>query len=278
MILFVLPEPSQSSPWKLNKVWNPQRFQFFKKIARNWSLETSWKNRSRNQTLWKWFEKGVQIFAYFVNIEINVIDSDHFVVIILTANKGKTDKIYLLKEKNHFDVIKSMTAFLDVRYYCHECKKIPLTKEKHKCPSKCLSFFFSRIMSRWIRPFHALQKMPHIFQPKMLWQSQKQSLWQSTKKCLKCEKIISWKFVEGHLCGFFRRLKLQEICSQRTSLMCHEKKLFKGAIVQKTHHARKKICCSCRRFSKKCPFFDFECRQETGTHIVNLTNFMEMKE
>lgn len=253
MILFVLPEPSQSSPWKLNKVWNPQRFQFFKKIERNWSLETSWKNRSRNQTLWKWFEKGVQIFADFVNIEINVIDSDHFVVIIFTTNKGKTDKIYLLKEKNHFDVIKSMTAFLDVRYYCHECKKTPLTKEKQKCPSKCLSFFFSRIMSRWIRPFHALQKMPHIFQPKMLWQSQKQS----TKKCLKCEKIISRKFVEGHLCGFFRRLKLQEICSQRTSLMFHEKKAFQRCYCPKNPPCKKKKLLFLQKIFQEMSFFRF---------------------
>lgn len=117
--------------------------------------------------------------------------------------------------------------------------------------------FFSRIMSRWIRPFHALQKMPHIFQPKLLWQSQKQSLWQSTKKCLKCEKIISRKFVEGHLCGFFRRLKLQEICSQRTSLMFHEKKLFKGAIVQKTNHTRKKKLLFLQKIFQEMSFFRF---------------------
>lgn len=117
--------------------------------------------------------------------------------------------------------------------------------------------FFSRIMSRWIRPFHALQKMPHIFQPKLLWQSQKQSLWQSTKKCLKCEKIISRKFVEGHLCGFFRRLKLQEICSQRTSLMFHEKKAFQRCYCPKNQPYKKKKLLFLQKIFQEMSFFRF---------------------
>lgn len=34
-----------------------------------------------------------------------------------------------------------MTAFLDVAYYCHSCKKAYTRRDKHKCPQKCLSCF-----------------------------------------------------------------------------------------------------------------------------------------
>ena len=65
----------------------------------------------------------IEKFAKYLEIEINIIDTEQFNSIIYTANKGSEDKIYLLKNRNHFDVIKSLTAFYDTPYYCHECKK-----------------------------------------------------------------------------------------------------------------------------------------------------------
>ena len=85
--------------------------------------------------------EDVNSFASHLDVEINIIDSEQFNEIIYTSNNGKTDKIYLYKTRNHFDVIKSMTAFLDVAYYCHSCKKAYTRRDKHKCPQKCLSCF-----------------------------------------------------------------------------------------------------------------------------------------
>ena len=82
---------------------------------------------------------NIETFAKHLGIEINIIDAEQFNSIIYTANKGSEDKIYLLKRRNHFDVIKSLTAFYDTPYYCHECKKAYTKRDKHKCPSKCLS-------------------------------------------------------------------------------------------------------------------------------------------
>ena len=65
----------------------------------------------------------IEAFAKHLGIEINIIDAEQFNSIVYTANKGSEDKIYLLKTRNHFDVIKSLTAFYDTPYYCHECKK-----------------------------------------------------------------------------------------------------------------------------------------------------------
>ena len=78
----------------------------------------------------------VEVFAKHLGIEINIIDAEQFNSIIYTANKGSKDKIYLLKTRNHFDVTKSLTAFYDSPYYCHECKKAYTERDKHKCPSK----------------------------------------------------------------------------------------------------------------------------------------------
>ena len=83
----------------------------------------------------------VEVFAKHLGIEINIIDAEQFNSIVYTANKGHEDKIYLLKRRNHFDVIKSLTALCNTPYYCHECKKACTKKDKHKCPSKCLSCF-----------------------------------------------------------------------------------------------------------------------------------------
>ena len=58
----------------------------------------------------------VEKFAKHLGIEINIIDAEQFNSIVYTANKGSEDKIYLLKTRNHFDVIKSLTAFHDSPY------------------------------------------------------------------------------------------------------------------------------------------------------------------
>ena len=83
----------------------------------------------------------IEVFAKHLGIEINIIDAEQFNSIVYTANKGSEDKIYLLKTRNHFDMIKSLTAFCDSPYYYHECKKAYTKRVKHKCPSKCLSCF-----------------------------------------------------------------------------------------------------------------------------------------
>ena len=56
----------------------------------------------------------VEKFAKHFGIEINIIDAKQFNSIVYTANKGSEDKIYLLETRNHFDVIKSLTAFMIV--------------------------------------------------------------------------------------------------------------------------------------------------------------------
>ena len=84
---------------------------------------------------------NIETFAKHLGIEINIIDAEQFNSIVYAANKGSEDEIYLLKRRNHFDIIKSLTAFYDTPYYCYKCKKAYTKRDKHKCPSKCLSCF-----------------------------------------------------------------------------------------------------------------------------------------
>ena len=56
---------------------------------------------------------NIETFATHLGIEINIINAEQFTSIIYTADKGSEDKIYLLKRRNHFDIIKSLTTFYD---------------------------------------------------------------------------------------------------------------------------------------------------------------------
>ena len=81
-------------------------------------------------------------FANHLKIQINIVDFEYFNELLLTTeNEHNNQMIYLLKNKNHFDVITSMTGFLCKDYYCHTCKKTYKKRDCHKCPRKCLACF-----------------------------------------------------------------------------------------------------------------------------------------
>ena len=155
---------------------------------------------------------NVNKFANYLNIEINIIDSEQFNEIIYTANKGHEDKIYLYKTRNHFDVIKSMTAFYNVAYYCHECKKSFTKRDRHKCPSKCLSCFAFMKDKKCEGPEINCKKCNRKFFGEKCFENHQKnrskkenksdSVCQSVKQCLKCERIITGKYVNVHKCGY----------------------------------------------------------------------------
>ena len=81
-------------------------------------------------------------FANHLKIQINIVDFENFNELLLTTeNEHNNQMIYLLKNKNHFDVITSMTGFLCKSYYCHTCKKTYKRLNCHKCPRKCIACF-----------------------------------------------------------------------------------------------------------------------------------------
>ena len=229
----------------------------------------------------------VETFAKHLEIEINIIDSEVFNTIIYTANKGTEDKIYILKTRNHFDVIKSLTAFYDSPYYCHECKKAYTKRDKHNCPSKCLyCFTFSKdgkcegqeiACKKCNRKFLGKKCFRNHLKNRSKAENKTNTVCNSVKKCLDCSRIITGKYVDSHKCGYCECNNCGKYVN--SSHKCYMKKLRpKGGnclnkMPCKNNSSIKKTdwCYSCRTYIEKYIFYDFECTQNTGTHTVNLS-------
>ena len=154
----------------------------------------------------------IEKFAKHLDIEINIIDAEQFNNIVYTANKGSEDKIYLLKTRNHFDVIKSLTAFYDTPYYCHECKKAYTKRDKHKCPSKCLSCFtYAKdrkcegneiVCEKCNRKFFGKRCFKNHLKNRSKIEDKTDIVCDTVKKCNDCSRIITGKYVNSHRCGY----------------------------------------------------------------------------
>ena len=231
----------------------------------------------------------VETFAKHLGIEINIIDAEQFNSIIYTVNKGSEDKIYLLKTRNHFDVIKSLTAFYDTPYYCHECKKAYTKRDKHKCPSKCLSCFtYTKdtkcegkeiICKKCNRKFFGNRCFNNHLKNRSKVEDKTDIVCDSVKKCLDCNRIITGKYVNNHKCGYSECNNCNNYVSKNHK--CFMKKVkAKGGYCTvdsmkpcKNNDSIKKTdwCYPCRTYTEKYIFYDFEATQNTGTHTVNLS-------
>ena len=229
----------------------------------------------------------IEKFAKHLGIEINIIDAEHFNSIIYTANKGSEDKVYLLKTRNHFDIIKSLTAFYDTPYYCHECKKAYTKRDKHKCPSKCLSCFtYAKerkcdgkeiVCEKCNRKFFGKRCFKNHLKNRSKVDSKMDIVCDTVKKCLDCNRIITGKYVNSHKCGYTE-------CNNCNKYVGKNHKCFMKKIKAKGGYCtvdgkkpcknndsvkKKDWCYSCRTYTEKYVFYDFEANQNTGTHIHN---------
>ena len=231
----------------------------------------------------------VETFANHLGIEINIIDAEQFNSIVHTANKGSEDKIYLLKTRNHFDVIKSMTGFMNTPYYCHECKKAYTKRDKHKCPSKCLScFVYSKgekcsgdfiVCDKCNRTFLGRKCFNNHLKNRSKVENKTDTVCNAVKKCIDCKRLITGKYVNSHKCGFSECSNCGKYVD--STHKCFMKKVkAKGGYCTvdsmkpcKNNSSIKKTdwCYSCRTYTEKYIFYDFEATQSTGTHTVNLS-------
>ena len=231
----------------------------------------------------------IEKFAKHLGIEINIIDAEQFNSIVYTANKGSEDKVYLLKTRNHFDVIKSLTAFYDTPYYCHECKKAYTKRDKHKCPSKCLSCFTYMkdtkcegkeiICEKCNRKFFGKRCFKNHLKNRSKIEGKTDIVCDAVKKCLDCNRIITGKYVNNHKCGYSECNNCNKYVSKNHK--CFMKKVkAKGGYCTvdsmnpcKNNDSIKNTdwCYPCRTYTEKYMFYDFEATQNTGTHTVNLS-------
>ena len=231
----------------------------------------------------------IEKFAKHLGIEINIIDAEQFNSIVYTANKGSEDKIYLQKTRNHFDVIKSLTAFYDSPYYCHECKKAYTKRDKHKCPSKCLSCFtYAKerkcdgkeiVCEKCNRKFFGKRCFKNHLKNRSKVEGKTDIICDTVKKCLDCSRIITGKYVNSHKCDYSE-------CNNCNKYVGKDHKCFMKKVKAKGGYCtvngkepcknddsikKKDWCYSCRTNTEKYIFFDYEATQNTGTHNVNLS-------
>ena len=227
----------------------------------------------------------IEKFAKHLGIEINIIDAEQFNSIVYTANKGSEDKIYLLKTRNHFDVIKSLTGFYDTPYYCHECKKSYTKRDKHKCLS-CFTYAKDRkcegkeiVCEKCNRKFFGKRCFKNHLKNRSKVEDKMDIVCDTVKKCLDCNRIITGKYVNIHKCGYTE-------CNNCNKYVAKNHKCFMKKIKAKGGYCtvdgkkpcknndsikKKDWCYSCRTYTEKYIFYDFEATQNTGTHTVNLS-------
>ena len=229
----------------------------------------------------------VETFAKHLEIEINIIDSDVFNTIIYTANKGTEDKIYILKTRNHFNVIKSLKAFYDTPYYCHECKKAYTKRDKHKCPSKCLSCFTYNkatkcdgqeiVGEKCNRKFFGNRCFKNHLKNRSKVEGKMDIVCNAVKKCLDCKRIITGKYVKANKCGYSECTNCGKYVSKNHKCFMKKVRAKGGNCLNKKPCKNNESigktawCYSCRTYTEKYIFYDFECTQNTGTHVVNLS-------
>ena len=146
----------------------------------------------------------VNKFSNRISTEINITDAEQFNNIIYTANKGRfEDKIYTLKTRNHFDVIKSLTAFYDCPCYCHEYRKAYTRRDKHKYPSKSKKCEGKEIICKNCnKKIFGEKCFKNHVKNRSKTESEADSICESVRKCTDCERIITGKYVKIHKYGY----------------------------------------------------------------------------
>ena len=238
----------------------------------------------------------IEKFGKQLGIEINIIDAEQFNSIIYTANKGSEDKIYLLKTRNHFDAVKSMTAFYNSPYYCHECKKAYTKRDKHKCPAKCLScstYFKNKkcegneiTCSKCNRKFFGKRCYKNHLKNRSIFESKTDIVCDTVKKCVNCCRIITFKYVGVHRCGYSECKNCGNYVGKNHKCFMKNVKAKGGKCMtfkmescyEDNSIKRKDWCFSCKTYTEKYIFYDFEATQNTGTHTVNLSIAQDLEE
>ena len=108
--------------------------------------------------------------------------------------------------------MESLTAFYDSPYYCHECKKAYTKRDKHMCPSKCLSCFtYTKdkkcdckeiVCEKCNRKFFGKRCFKNHLKNRSKVEGKTDIVCNTVKKCLDCSRIITGKYVNSHKCDY----------------------------------------------------------------------------
>ena len=223
--------------------------------------------------------EDVETFAKHLGVQINIIDEDYFNEITFTTKTDSDEIIYLYKNKNHFDVITSMPAFLAKDYYCHTCRKGYTRRDKHKCPDKCLACFKTEkhtggkiICNKCNRTFFGQKCYDEHLRNRSKGEK-RDVVCEIVQKCLECKRTVSG--LKQHICGHATCINCKEYCDPQTHQCYMLPVETKGGACTRDpvcHGPKKDWCLCCKTRTTKYMFYDLETRQDTGTHVVNYVN------
>ena len=232
--------------------------------------------------------EDVNTFAKHLGIQINIVSQDYFNEIIHTTDEDAVDGkvIYLHKNKNHYDVITSMTGFLCKEHYCHSCKKPYRHRDKHKCPSKSLSCFKSN--SNCKGPEITCKDCNRVFHGSKCFNKHKRNrskgkkpdiVCDLVKKCPKCSRVVS--DLKAHVCGYSECSNCKEYCDLHDHKCYMLVKETKGGYCTRDGECADlkpgDRCLCCNTYTHNYMFYDLETQQDTGTHIVNYVNVQDFE-
>ncbi len=179
---------------------------------------------------------GLEQVEAFQNIgekyQLVVVSKDHLNKIIYQG-PPKPKGIYLLYNDRHFDLITSMSAYLNRGYWCHECKKGYDNKPEHRCRDTCMvcrsgNCLMSDEVDEWVRCLDCNR----YFKSRACYENHKRSGTSIKKfgnvckqyfKCEKCETVVNKKMlkkgVKHHCTDLWCMPRLPGFLSRRPQML-----------------------------------------------------------
>ncbi|XP_028132068.1 uncharacterized protein LOC114327599 [Diabrotica virgifera virgifera] len=231
-----------------------------------------------------------------LNVQIKIICAENFNNIIYQGTE-KTTKIYLYKNKNHFDVINSLTGLYGKHFYCEKCDTSYDGKNKHKCKKTPLCTICKQAEHDLSTKNKVLCEACNRFCFNTECFDNHTEVCKEVFKCPSCNKTC--KREHRHECGY----SVCKNCKTFVEIATHQcymvKKPAKGGFCTVSCLCNKKtitvnkgcqyntksqtICnepCLCNglsddsiprcTYNEKYIFFDYETMQDTEIHIPNL--------
>ena len=218
-----------------------------------------------------------QFQTYLTEYQINIVSKDHQNSIIYSGPE-KEKRIYLFLHDNHYDVITSMPAFFARKRYCHTCNKPYDHTGDHICPDLCkLCYFQSCPVDSWVpcTDCNRFFKSQECFARHKQNIGQGKSLCASFAKCGQCHNVVR----RGQLRPDLHHCE-QTKCSTCSQYVDTKDHLFYMQPVKErpvgetqSNLVDDETCDGDDSYESgynELLFFDFECRQENGTHEPNL--------
>ncbi|KAL4088767.1 hypothetical protein QTP88_023851 [Uroleucon formosanum] len=212
-----------------------------------------------------------------LDIQINVICAENLNTLIYKGDDKET-KIYLYKNGNHFDVIKSAKGFYGSSYYCEKCDKPYQNKNKHKClKNKNKDKNVCKLCTDFGKRFEHLSSTKnriycekcnrYCFNQECL--DNHNYICNYVYKCIDYNRIVL-RDTDHKYCGYSKCRNCKEYVKINEHQCYMQSRITKGGKClvgcTKCGGTNKPYQCT---FTEKYLFFDYEAQQETGTHIAN---------